>query len=72
MGYYVLACDEDGEFVATVKLPSRDLAETCALGFVHSPSFRNIEIVKVVKHIEKESAADSVETAKTIVQHPQP
>jgi len=61
MGYYVLACDEDGEFVATIKLHSQEEAERCAHGFVNSPSFSNVEIVKVVKHVEKEAAADTAD-----------
>jgi len=66
MGYYVLACDEDGEFVATVKLHSQEEAEKCAHGFVNSPSFSNVEVVKVVKHIEKEAAANTVEAPQTV------
>jgi hypothetical protein len=69
MSYYVLAVDEDGPFVATVKVPTEERAIALAESLLYSPSMRNFEVVKVVKHIEKaeSSQIDNQQLKQAIV-----
>ena len=68
MGYYVLAtvqCDNDGfeeQIVCTKKLSSEERAVLNAESF--PATFRNLEIVKVVRHIER-AAAEQGESSQT-------